>query len=149
MLTEAELLDEEWATHWQATWRAHMAAEEPSLRDVALHLSSLQVGGREGGAWQGLLGAQAAGGGWAGRGQWLLPSPLLRADVRACLLARLPLQEHLKYEEHTVHREGFMRLASEARCGLMFPQAGDNLVMLRTGVQQVGGAGGLARLAVH
>jgi hypothetical protein len=44
MLTEAELLDEEWATHWQAAWRTHMADNELSMRDVALHLAALQVG---------------------------------------------------------------------------------------------------------
>ena len=68
MLTEAELLDEEWATHWQATWRARMAAEEPSLRDVALHLASLQVGGCWGGSPTGrALGGWGLGGGWGER----------------------------------------------------------------------------------
>ncbi len=44
MLTETEQLDDEWATHWQDIWRRRMREPNVTMRDVALHTASLQVG---------------------------------------------------------------------------------------------------------
>lgn len=148
-LGKAGLLDEAWGAMWAEPWRNGLLAKDTgaSLRHVALHLATLQVcvgGGLHGGPPNGTM----MGHFWQPKSpvnhcflgtHFCVLKPHTLNNASPCPLTPLPPpharapQVHVPKEEWTLPRDAFLRMVSQTRCPLHFPQLNSTVVFMRTG----------------